>query len=162
MVGVDGKFNISPSIALRLGTNYLRKGAVNELNFTDENGSPIGTGDVQINIDYLTIPFLVEASFLENNILFFNVGYSFDFMQKAETKFDYGNIPRTTVDETDNYTKVDYSFLVGMGVQVPISEHLSWVFEGRLQNGLTDINKSEIISFKNRTVFAATGVRLKI
>jgi len=162
MTAIEGKLNLNSFLAFRGGVNYLRKGATNKVNLTDENGNPTGDGEIQTNVDYISLPILVETYLLENDILFFNVGYSFDFMQQAETKYDYGETFQGNTDETNNFTKVDYSLLVGLGVQVPISEKLTFLFEGRWQNSLTDIYKAESFSLKNRSVFAASGIRYNL
>lgn len=160
--GVTGIVELTNFLAIRSGINTQRKGGIFEFSATDENGNPLGDASIQYNLDYLQIPLLVEASFLKDRLLFVNIGYNFGFLRKAKIKFDNIQVdgsPLLDQDNTEAYQGVDYSLLAGLGVKVPVTDKIRFTFEGRWENGISDINKSELASIKNRSVFAVAGLR---
>lgn len=153
--GISALYDLNDRIAFRTGFHMERKGGAQSI----RTGAQMSASNLNTNIDYYQVPLILEASFLKDRILFFNVGYGFSFLRQAKFKSDAIE-PMEPI--TDWFEKVDYNFLMGLGTKINCSKKLIFIFEGRWQSGLIDVFKNDVESGKNRSVFSAVGLRYKL
>lgn len=143
--GIYGQYNIDRMWSVKLGVNYEKKGAKFDIQ------SQIGTGIVEnfkskSDLNYITIPLLVKATFGQKIKFFVNAGAYIGILLKQETKTEANSIqPASTVDGTDNFKKTDIGISGGIGVKIPLSPRFGLTLEVRENLGLTNTSKVQVV-----------------
>jgi opacity protein-like surface antigen len=146
---------INNHFSLKTGLNYERKGAKQYALIDDEFGSLLGTREIKINQDYLTMPILI-SSYTEGKAKFYlNAGPFLGLMLSNKTIFGaIGGHPKETINDT-NIRKIDLGFIFGAGVNITINENI--ILDIGLRNNMGLFNTSKIdlaingIQYSNKT-----------
>jgi len=97
----------------------------------------LGDGrDYSTNVDmnYITVPVMANWHFGGKRNWYLNFGPYVGFLTSAkETRFD--------TDLKDNFNTTDAGLAYGIGVKIPVSNHVKLFFEYEGQTGLSDIYK---------------------
>ncbi|MEO8665299.1 MAG: porin family protein [Ignavibacteria bacterium] len=161
MGGLATQYNISPTVSLKLGVAYERKGADLEANIS---GTTIKG---MINTDYVSIPLLLKVHFgTGKKVRFFvNAGPYLGILLANKTKIDaYGTFPETETDTKDSTKSTDFGLAGGLGVQFLVGTNMGFTIEARDNFGLTNINDSKettITEIKNNTAQLILGFQWK-
>lgn len=156
--GVDYKTDWKPGLAIGAGVDvpitdlfsfapevlYSMKGGKNG-DFTGDGGE-----DVKLKIDVVQIPLLFKANFAGGSARPFVVfGPGIGFVTKA--KFEAGSEEE---DIKDDVEKVDFSAIIGAGVQFGRG-----TIEARYDHGFRDLDKDSSSEAKMKTFSVLFGVR---
>ena len=158
--GVALQYNFKKVFSLRTGAVFERKGTKTELTFTDTSANIIGTGELKINLGYLSIPLLLRATF-GNKINFFVQGGPYwaallTARQELETE-----APNITVEPDIKYAYESSEFGVsgGIGAAALFNEMILLSVEVRNNLGITDIRHASY-EVKTRSLLFLAGVAL--
>lgn len=139
--------------------------------------------DSNVNLDYMTVPLKVNFSFGEKIALYVDLGIYAEFLLNA-------NCTGTTIKEYRNgsdyrkekynlhdavegyYEPVDFGFLGGLGIQIPIRDKIKFDLGIQYENGSKNILKKpgeydfkgyyDDRSFKNRSLSLKFGLQLQL
>lgn len=133
--GVVGQFNFSETWSVKLSAAYETKG-------TDFDRTDIQTTG-SVNLDYITIPFLIKASSGRKNKFFINAGPYLGLLLSNKTRINaYANNPDVEMDNTDSTNSTDFGITLGIGVEVDVGRANTMSVELRENYGMTNISKS--------------------
>lgn len=132
--GLIFQYNFPQLISIRTNIAYERKGAKYQIQSAYYNYDPTLDMNRNLNLDYLTIPVLIQLSFGNNRKFFANIGPYFSSLikQTVISTFEY---------EIEEYRKLDWGISSGLGVRFTINDNLLLIFELRNNLGLYDISK---------------------
>lgn len=152
--------HLTQHLGLRADVQFSRQGSqFRDINFTDENGNAIGSGNVNMNFDYLQVPLMVELSGGQGLRWFVDAGYGFNFLLGTNEKgWERPAGSGGSSAFTQNISETDYSFVGGLGLRMALTERLSFTLEGRANIGLNDVHETTILEVKNRSHAALAGV----
>jgi len=137
--GIISEYLINSQVAIKSGLSFERKGSKAALLFTDTNGIPLGTVDVNYNYDYLILPVLGTFSTKGNVKVFFNAGTYFGYLLSQKNMYGaYNSTPEKTVDNSDKTKRIDFGLTFGTGVSIPFGTNI--IFDIGLKPNLGLIN----------------------
>lgn len=140
VAGVQYQYNFNPNLSLNTGLLFERRGytwrtEVDLFGFEQTN-------ILRAHYDYVSIPLLFRANFLAEDgpRLFVNVGPGFNFLTGVSSTSIVITDGDRDVDhdegDTDDVRKVDFNFVAGIGMQVPIGDRFNFGVELRNNLGL--------------------------
>jgi hypothetical protein len=139
--GLSFQYNFSKLVALRTNLSFERKGLTSKIQETDEYGNPIEELTFHSNFNYLTLPLLGRLDFGKRINFYVNVGpYLGYLLSSREITEASGDFPKSEIDDTDDYKKLDFGITSGLGIIFPIQEKLLLSVEIRNNLGLTNIS----------------------
>lgn len=158
-VGAFGKYPIKPFLDVKLELLYSQQGGARQSYYIDYsslggNVSAVDFINPSVTMHNIEVPVLAELTlpeFAEQSVIpKLIVGGSYSFMMKAsETHtqrfiFSDGSTPSVDVgnqhdDVTDNYTRNQFSAIVGLGVMFK-TEKRDFQFDVRYRQGFTQVN----------------------
>lgn len=141
--GLTLQYNFSSHLGLRLGAGYQQKGSSIDVTFTDINVTPLGTGTVRSELQYLNIPLMLRFGFGEKFRVSAGAGAYAGLLISARyvpTGFDF---PDQTV--TDNYENLDMGVCASLSGALALGEHMSLSAEARYDKGLTNISALPVV-----------------
>ncbi len=136
--GFSLQYNFNKKFSLRTNISFERKGAALKeiiLEYYPYTGVNF-TGNV--NLDYLTMPFLFRATFGKKIRYFANGGPFVSFLIRETNIERPANMPKMVSVHTSDYKKLDAGLTLGVGLSIPLKEHL--VISLELRNNLGLIN----------------------
>lgn len=139
--GVSFQYNIDKIFSVKTAISYDIKGAEESVVLVDQYGIMDPALMFHINLNYLTLPVLVKASFGKKIKFFINAGPYLSVLLKEENKFPYA-YPWT--DMTNSYKPIDFGIQAGLGISIPIKKRFDITLEDRTSIGLIDIRKNSI------------------
>jgi hypothetical protein len=154
-VGAFGTFKFT-KLAIQPELLYSTQGSnSSDVPVFDDFGNLIGTGDLENNFNYVSIPIL--AKFYIIGGLHIYAGPTFSFLTSADAKSSFGGF-ETEEDVKDNLTSSDISLSFGAGIDLP----LRLTADIRYNLGVSDINDdpSADIELRNRVLQISIGYRL--
>ncbi len=142
---------------------YIRKGAADEMVYTDENGpTPLGTLRWEYRIDYISIPFMAKLNVEAGRSLLYGIlGPRMDIRLGQNNKligYDVSNGQKLALDQ--NYSKLDLGLELGIGIERPVSSIFDLILEFRYSPSLTHVYDSELLSIRNQSYELLLGFRL--
>jgi hypothetical protein len=130
--GIIFQYNCKKVFSFRTGLSYQQKGYQTAV-YGQENAKSTS------RFDYLTLPFLVRATFGKKVHFFLNVGPYIGFL--------IGKTDRLAIEsyepignEKEDYRPRDFGFAGGLGIAVPIKKHWMISLEARNYSGILDIH----------------------
>lgn len=130
--GITFQYNCKQVFSFRTGISYQQKGYQTPV-YGQENAKSTS------RFDYLTLPFLVRATFGKKVHFFLNMGPYVGFL--------FGKTDRLIMDyytpmgnEKKDYKPLDFGFAGGLGMAVPIKKHWLISLEARNYFGMVDIH----------------------
>lgn len=142
LLGVGAKYNVDTMFSLHADLNYERKG------YKMESKSY----DFRQSLNYLTLPLYIGLNFPYQNLTFFGqAGPYVGLLLKEKIKDD--NSSGWSYYYGD-HRAFDYGFLLGVGVEIPFNEQISFRAGLRYTRGLQKV--SDYGNIKNRS-FNAVG-----
>ena len=156
--GIFAQINLKNHLSLRTNISYERKGSeYNSEVYFEPQTSPEGNivrliGHLKFN--YLTMPILIQLSIGKKVNYFANVGpywgYLFSVVSVWEESKSFSGGKET---HTNSFKRFDLGISSGLGVSVPIKEHLLIVIELRNNIGLFDVRKpSAYVTLITKTI----------
>jgi opacity protein-like surface antigen len=157
--GVTFDYYISQNLALQSGISFERKGGKTELLRTFSN-IPIGSQEIQVNLDYVTLPLMLTYS-TNGKISFYIGGGAFlgflvshkviwgSFENFNEAEFgDTEDFPEGIEDlyNTNIRKKIDLGLSLMTGVKIPITKRIFIDLGIRDYLGLLNINNTHSIN----------------
>jgi hypothetical protein len=133
---------------------------------TDEYGNPIGELTFHSNFDYLTIPILGRLTFGKKIEFYVNAGPYLGYLLKQKDITEAsGEYPKTEIDNTDNFEKLDFGLTTGLGMNYPLLEKLLLTVEIRNNLGLTNTSSLPVAndgSIKTNSTSLLIGVTYRL
>jgi len=166
--GIAFQYNFPKVISLRTGIMYELKGASSDITFTDNNGNVTGVVKTFDDLDYLTIPLLLRATFGDKINFFVNAGPYYALLLKRTWVFEdkiilpNGDVMED-IDLTDDTEKSDFGISGGLGASAVFNERIVISLEARNNLGMTDIAPETHApdKLKTRTILILAGVAFK-
>jgi len=143
--GFSFQYNFSRLLAIRTDISFERRviKGKDEVTFTDELGNVIGTGTFYNHYDYLVLPILLRTNFGNHLRFFMNAGPYFGLLLKGKFFSEITSTGEKTSASLDDANKFDLGLSTGIGLSLPLSEHIAIAFEARNNLGLLPINNKE-------------------
>lgn len=141
--GINLQYNRSSLLGVRVGAGYQQKGANMEVEFTDINGSSIGSGSVRFALDYFRFPLMVCLGFGQQVRISAGVGGYVGMLMSAQQITKGFNIPDVTT--TDNFEPVDLGVTTSVLVDLPLRERFALNAEVRYDKGLSNISALPVV-----------------
>ena len=164
--GLSFQYNFSKLVALRTNISFERKGLTTKIQATDEYGNPIGELTFHSNFNYLTLPLLGRLTFGKKINFYVNAGPYLGYLLKQKDITEaFGEYPKTEMDNTDNFKRLDFGITSGLGMNFPIQEKLLLSVEIRNNFGLTNISSLPVAndgSIKTNSTNLLVGVAYRI
>lgn len=156
------QYNTKKILSFKTGFSFQRKGTqIQNLIFTDQFGSQLGTAKNLFTLDYITLPILVKASFGKKVQFFVNAGPYAGFLLAKTEKFIIDKADGKEVfknHDMSGLNRFDFGIASGIGVAIPIKE--SWKIHAEFRNylGLIDINSSNLNEMYTNTTDFRVGL----
>ena len=164
--GLSFQYNFSKLVALRTNISFERKGLTTKNQATDEYGNPIGELTFHSNFNYLTIPLLGRLTFGKKINFYINAGpYLGYLLNQKDITEAFGEYPKSELDNTDNFKRLDFGITSGLGMNFPIQEKFLLNFEIRNNLGLTNISSVPVYndgSIKTNSTNLLIGIVYRI
>jgi len=143
--GFSFQYNFSRLLAIRTNISFERRVIKNkdEVTFTDEFGNVIGTGTFYNHYNYLVLPILLRTSFGNHLRFFANAGPYIGLLLKGKFFSEITSTGEQTSGTLEDAKKIDLGLSTGIGLSLPLSEHIAIAFEARNNLGLLPINNKE-------------------
>src|ERR1035437_7314797 len=140
--GIAFQYNFGSLFSIRTNVDYERKGAYATITISDPYGNK-NTGKNHLNLNYLTAPILLRASFGNKGNILFNAGVFFGYLINQTTSFQSSahSYNYSSTDNTSNYKSFDTGLSAGLGFSIPIYRHFLFSFEARNNTGILNIEK---------------------
>jgi hypothetical protein len=142
--GINLQYNLSSLLGVRLGAGYQQKGSNMEVEFTDVNGSSIGSGSMRVALDYFRFPLMVCLGFGQRVRISAGVGGYVGMLMSAQQITKGFDIPQVTI--TDNFEPLDLGITTSMLVDLPLSERFALNTEVRYDKGLSNISALPVVN----------------
>lgn len=165
--GVTFGLIIEPKLAkhfsLKLEVNYDQKGT----NVAESQWMAyVGYTNVSANFIYLSLPVMLKVNFGQKGIFYFNTGMSYSFLLKANFQAKQGDKFIVNSDIKSSYNSSDLSYVVGLGVKIPLTPKLGIIIDPRYVLGLSNIAKQDPYfkaqTLKNSTLSVAIGLVVQL
>lgn len=159
--GLAFQYNFPKVLSLRTGIMYELKGTFFPTDSASAAANPSATVDALQQIDYLTVPLLLRATFGNKINFFINGGPYWAMLLKRTLIFEAAaNYAGEEVDLTDDTEKTEFGISAGLGVSAVFNERIVISIEGRNNLGMTDISSGSD-ELKTRTILILAGVAFK-
>ncbi len=137
------QYTINPKFSIKTGLAYELKGSMIEFILYDAIGQALGTQNVFMDYQYLTIPLLCRYHIgkIKSVQGFINAGPYASYLLSAEQRF-----PGNETDLNSSHYDVDMGFVAGAGAVIPLNSKWSLSAEVRNQLGLTNISKMTMVN----------------
>ncbi len=150
-------FHIKENFGLRIEIAYQQQG------YDRKHKSYYGQAINQHKFDYLSFPLLAEISFGKRTKVKAHVGASIDYLLNHIWVWQIDQDDIRPIDKTDEYERVNYSALAGLGVGFPLTERLSLEIESRCSIGLKTLRKENSwVKFKHFGFVNTLGLRYSL
>ena len=147
--GVTAQIPLSARWSIVTGGGFEHKGSVAKFEVTDFNAAVIGKASVYNNLDYLTIPVLIRASFGNKIKYYFNAGCYYGGLWAANSTTDDPNNLRSHTKKEDNISIIqssDFGLSIGGGVRVQLTPKWTIPIEIRSNHGVINTSKVPIVN----------------
>lgn len=157
MAQADLSIGIAGNFGLKLGVAYEQKG------YDRKGASAYGYAIDEHKFDYLSFPLLAEISFGQRTKVKANAGMSVEYLLKQVWVWELAQDDRRPIDKTDEYARMNYSALVGIGAEFPLSEKLAVELGGRCSIGLKTLQEENSwVRFKHFGFITFAGLRFDL
>jgi len=158
--GVFVQYNFPKIISLRTGFAYEKKGSFPRFILKDSIGQIVTKASMRMNLYYLTVPFLIRATFGKKPQIFVNVGPYFSLLLKHS--YELQNVYSYSEDFF-LFGPFDYGLSSGIGISFPLLKQISINLEVRNNLGFQNIlYENEFQKFKNISFDFIIGLAYKI
>jgi opacity protein-like surface antigen len=160
--GLAFQYNFPKVLSLRTGIMYELKGTSFPLDSASIAANPNAAKDALDEIDYLTVPLLLRATFGDKINFFVNVGPYWSLLLKRTVILQAASSYATDqeIDLTDDTKKIDFGISAGIGASAVFNERIVISLEVRDNLGMTDI-APQTYELKTRTILILAGVAFK-
>jgi len=162
--GFAVQYAVKPRFSVRIEANYERKGFSYSFSYTDVNANSLGTGNQSFYFDYITLPLLAKFDLTKNKVkLYTNGGIYVGYLVRCGSQTSSSG-PQSTISPSD-YMRTDYGFIGGLGLDIPIMQHVALLLEARENLGIAAITKGgagSIENPRNQSVALMIGIRYKL
>ena len=143
--GFSFQYNFSRLLAIRTDIIFERRviKGKDEVTFTDEFGNVIGTGTFYNHYNYLVLPILLRTSFGNHLRFFANAGPYIGLLLKGKFFSEITITGEQTSGTLEDAKKIDLGLSTGIGLSLPLSEHIAIAFEARNNLGVLPVNNKE-------------------
>lgn len=159
--GVFGQYHFKKLISLKTGLYFEEKGSNAEVPVQNQFGI-IENVTIKESFKYLSLPFLVKASFGRRLICFINAGPSIGFLLSAKQTIEaFNGQPEQTSDFTDFMNRTEMALSGGIGLSYPLFDQFVFSFELRDNLGLSNISStlsSDNSKIQSNTLNALIGI----
>ena len=150
-IGGNFQYNFHPIFSLRTGLHYQHAAIqTKEITLGNELAIPIGTFELKYQLDYLSVPLLVRASFGNTVQFFANAGINLSVLtsqnywtssqiQTGPSDFSSSEIR----DKTNVFNRFQIAATAGIGVNIPIKEQFTFSVEARNHFALNELYERE-------------------
>ena len=159
--GLAFQYNFPKVLSLRTGVMYELKGTFFPTDSASAVANPTATIDALEQIDYLTVPLLLRATFGDKINFFVNAGPYWALLLKRTLILEAAaNYAGEEIDLTDDTKKTEFGISAGIGASAVFNERIVISLEARNNLGMTDI-EPETYELKTRTILILAGVAFK-
>ena len=150
----DLMVHINENFGFKLGIAYEQKG------YDRKEATYYGYGINEHKFDYLSFPLVAEISFGHKIKVKAYAGASIEYLLKHIWVWEIKQNDRRPINKTDEYGRVYYSALVGIGAEFPLSKKVSIELGGRCSIGLKTLQKENSwVKFKHFGFATLVGLR---
>lgn len=134
---------LNSNISIKSGLNYERKGSKTSTLLTNDLGELIGTQELKLNFNYLTLPILISSSTEGKTKFYINAGPFFGFLISHKRKVSaVAGHPKNSFDDTESMKRIDLGFSLGCGLNIPFGDAFLLDLGLRDNMGLFNIDKN--------------------
>lgn len=157
--GASFEYFLSQKIGIKSGLLFEQKGAKDEIFFTDINGNPDGTQEINIEYNYLILPLLFAYHTPGKTSFYANAGPYFGFLLSNMVYYEETDqAPGKKEDFTSETNTVDLGLSIGVGVNIELSETLMLSFDLKENLGLA----KTIGDSKTNSIGLLAGLKYKL
>lgn len=160
--GLAFQYNFPKVLSLRTGIMYELKGTSFPFDSASIAANPSAAQDALMEIDYLTVPLLLRATFGDKINFYVNAGPYWALLLKRimvlEAASSYASDQE--IDLTDDTEKTEFGISAGVGAAAVFNERIVISLEARNNLGITDIEPGDY-EVKTRTILILAGVAFK-
>lgn len=146
-VGTSIHYNLNKTFCLVSGVYFDRKGSFLRSQSSNASGNANSSPTINKNLDYLTIPMLLRASFGNKAKFYINAGPYAGFLLSYTIVFRDGNKPSKSSNNLSLMNRFDTGLTSGIGVMIPIKTKISFSAEIRNNLGLFNIAGTPTLYF---------------
>jgi hypothetical protein len=148
--GLFFQYNLKKVVSLRTNIAIERKGSMHRYEGANSLGDPIGEVRANFNLNYLTVPLLVRATFGKKIHYFINAGPYFGFLISSTFVVRYETAPTERGRSMAFLNRFDTGISAGLGLAAPITKKHAFSFEIRNNLGLYNISNAQSIDNSTR------------
>jgi hypothetical protein len=163
VIGVIIEPKLSKHLSLKFEINYDQKGTYASETYPFSN---VGYAKVGARLLYISLPLLLKVNFGEKGIFYFNTGMSYGILSKADYQVTQNGEFLINSDMKNNFNSTELSYVVGVGIKIPLTSKLGILVDPRYSIGLSNIAKTNpyfrATSLKNNTYTIALGLVVQL
>ncbi len=125
----------------------------------DRPSSEISSGEIVQNFEYIEVPLILRYKLIDRKIGFNLLGgLSTNLLVGSNTYYHSGG-EREKIGKTTELKPINYSSIVGLGLDYSVSKHLNICLEPTFRYYLNSINQSSLIRSYPYSIGVFTGLR---
>lgn len=133
--GVFLQYNCQSRFSLRTNVSYEKKGFAYR-----SSGMSVRNSELDQQLDYLTLPLLLRATFGQRVQFFVNAGPYVGYLLRSSSVFQEG--PNTFRSRDEFYQAFDAGLSTGIGISLPFATR--WAASAEVRNNLGLVNVSAL------------------
>ena len=145
--GITAQIPLAKRWSVVTGVGFEHKGSVVKFETTDFNAVVTGKANIYYNLDYLTMPILIRASFGKKIKYYFNAGFYYSYLLAAgSTTNNSNNLPNYKENHKSITKSSDVGASIGGGIRIKIAPKWTMPIEIRSNHGFLNISKPPVIN----------------
>lgn len=140
--GLTLQYNFTPHLGVRLGAGHQQKGSSSEVTFADIHGTPIASGTVRSELQYLTVPLMLHGGVGEKFRLSAGVGGYVGVLMAARSRSE-GIVLSTS---TDDFERLDLGLCASVCGALALNTRVKLSAELRYDKGLINITALPVVN----------------
>ncbi len=142
--GLTLQYNFMPQLGVRSGAGYQQKGSSSEVILTDINGTPIASGTVRSELQYMTVPLMLHGGVGEKFRLSAGVGGYAGVLMSARSKSEVFALSGST--STEDFDRLDLGLCMSVCGALALNAMVRLSAEVRYDKGLTNISALPVVN----------------
>jgi hypothetical protein len=159
MVYLNAEKDLNNYFSIRPEIGYIQKGFIDDVEFTDMNGEPIGTDKQSVILHDLSFDLATKIKPLQNaERLYLLAGFRGDFMLgykdfEIDVQGETYGVYEQLLNDFNTFT---LSGIIGIGVEIKSIAYIEFEYNPAITNNF----KSDLITVRNRYFGITTGLNI--
>lgn len=117
--GITYEYMLTEKISIGIDALYNQRGQLTSINFTDEQGTVVGKGEIRHEMDYTSMPIKIAYKTSGNLYGFGSIGFMPSYLNKSVTKFSgdfkFPEVYEHEIINTKGYERFDWGGIAEIG-----------------------------------------------